>query len=173
VAQTGLQHWKLQHQSLLHLGLQQLQQLLLWGVLAPACKGQRQLSAAVEALGDMFSAEALGVRERQERSAEVQVQVVGAHIADTLDLVARCQQQQQQQRRMFEEQQVSSVKPAGVTHEGSHGSVQQGSSRDGNVGSGVTLRRSSSCSDAGGVVMPLGLCLGLTELCAVLQKRLG
>jgi hypothetical protein len=178
VVQTGVQHLKLKHQDLLQLDLHQLQQLLLWVVLGPSCRGQGQLSAAADALGDLFLAEALGVREQQERLSGVQV--VGAHFADTLELAARCrQQQQQQQRRIFEQQQqVLNRESAGMSHKVGHGVVQQdSSSRSGNVGSGVFLRRSSSCSDGdgegSGVVMPLGLCLGLKDLCDVLQKRLG
>lgn len=89
-------HRKLQHQSQLLLDLEQLQQLLLWAVLAPGCTSQSEVEAASQALADAFSAGALGVKEQQELCPGVRV--VGSCIADALEDVAEAQQADRQGR---------------------------------------------------------------------------
>jgi hypothetical protein len=135
VAESGVQHRKLPHQSFLQLDLQQVQQLLLWAVLGPGCASQQQLAAAVAALSEAFSAEALGVRDRQELHAGVQVD--GGCIADAIECISGSRMRRKQ--------------------EGGGGRWSEDS-----AGEGQSV-----------VVLPLGMCLGLEDLCALLDRRLG
>lgn len=135
VADSGVQHRRLPHQSSLHLDLQQVQQLLLWAVLGPSCTSQQQLATAQDALRKAFSAGALGIKDRQELQAGVQVD--GGRIADAIECVAQSKQ-------------------------GGRGEAEGGRWSEDSEGDGQSE-----------VIMPLGLCLGLEDLCALLAERLG
>lgn len=159
VVATSPVHKALRHQTRLRLDLPQLQELLLWCVLGPACTNEQQLAAARQGLEAALSAAALGVKEQQEMFPGVRV--LGGSIADALEDVA---DSKHSSTFVGDEQSCS----AGVDHRGQVASA---------LSSGVVSRVSSSSSHESGdletgVLLPLGLCLCLEDLCALLQRRL-
>lgn len=163
LAKTGVRHAQLQHAQLLHVDLQQLRQLLLWAVLAPACSSQLHASAAAAALEGSLSAEALGVREQQQG-----VQVVGCHIADVLEAVAE----------LSHRGQVWEQDEADVQQDEGWGSGQSVPSMPTDGQQLCDSRRSSTRSsgsdgdERSSVLLPLGVCLSLRDLCTALRRRL-
>jgi hypothetical protein len=172
LVETGVRHARLKHTQLLRLDLQQVRQLLLWAVLGPGCSSELHASAAAAALEGCISAEALGVREQQQG-----VQVDGCHIADVLEAVAA----ESSNSRQVSEQQDE----ADMQQDGEPWSSQQSEGRSvpGLPEGGQQLcdsrRRSSRSSgsdgdrdEGSGVLLPLGVCLSLRDLCVALGRRL-